>query len=143
MSWNAPGSRGEEAADSAKAGLAMALSVLLRLFALFLPFVTEEVWSWWRPGSVHRARWPSPDEIARVAGDGDATLLNTVGAALSQLRRAKSERKLSMRAEIRLAEVRPLVFVGCGGPLPPAGKQVPGVSVRDSARRGRQRRRRE
>jgi valyl-tRNA synthetase len=40
-----------------------------------------------------------------VAGDGDATLLETVGAALSQLRRAKSERKLSMRAEIRLAEV--------------------------------------
>jgi valyl-tRNA synthetase len=106
MSWSAPGSRGEEAADSAKAGLAMALSVLLRLFAPFLPFVTEEVWSWWRPGSVHRARWPSPDEIARVAGDGDATPLNTVGAALSQLRRAKSERKLSMRAEIRLAEVR-------------------------------------
>jgi len=100
------GSRGEEPADSAKAGLAMALSVLLRLFAPFLPFVTEEVWSWWRPGSVHRARWPLPDEIARVDGDGDATLLDTVGAALSQLRRAKSERKLSMRAQIRLAEVR-------------------------------------
>jgi valyl-tRNA synthetase len=100
------GGRGEEAADSATAALAMALSVQLRLFAPFLPFATEEVWSWWRTGSVHRAPWPSPDEIARVAGDGDATRLDTVGAALSQLRRAKSERKLSMRAEIRLAEVR-------------------------------------
>ncbi len=98
----------KKAADSAKAALAMALPIQLRLFAPFLPFVTEEVWSWWRTGSVHRALWPSPDEIARVAGDGDAALLDTVGAALSQVRRAKSERKLSMRAEIKSDGGRPV-----------------------------------
>jgi len=96
------GGRGPEAAASAHAALARALSVLLRLFAPILPYATEEVWSWWRYGSVHRAPWPSSRE---VASEGDPALLDTVGAALSQVRRAKSDRKLSMRAEIPLAEV--------------------------------------
>ncbi|WP_433344620.1 valine--tRNA ligase [Micromonospora sp. CA-111912] len=92
-------------ADSARAALATALSVQLRLFAPVLPFATEEVWSWWRYGSVHRATWPTTHEVGRaIQGDGDPELLRLAGNALSQVRRAKSERKLSMRAEVPLAE---------------------------------------
>jgi valyl-tRNA synthetase len=91
-------------ADSARAALAAGLSVQLRLFAPFLPYVTEEVWSWWRYGSVHRATWPTKYELTRVAPDGDRALLDLAGDALRQVRRAKSDRKLSMKAVVPLAE---------------------------------------
>jgi len=92
------------ASDSARAALAAGLSVLLRLFAPFLPYVTEEVWSWWRYGSVHRSTWPTKYELTRVAPEGDADLLGLAGDALRQVRRAKSDRKLSMKADVPLAE---------------------------------------
>jgi valyl-tRNA synthetase len=92
------------ASESAKAALAAGLSVLLRLFAPFLPYATEEVWSWWRYGSVHRSTWPTPYELTRVAPEGDPGLLDLAGEALRQVRRAKSDRKLSMKADVPLAE---------------------------------------
>ncbi len=86
-------------ADSARAALTTALSTLLRLFAPFLPYVTEEVWSWWQPGSVHRADWPSLSEAADVAP------LVTATAVLAAVRKAKSAAQQSMRAEVALLEV--------------------------------------
>jgi len=96
------GGQGEQAANSARAALALALSVQLRLFAPFLPFVTEEVWSWWQDGSIHRSSWPSVDELS---GTGDASVVDEVAAALSLVRRAKSESKVSMKAEVDLVVI--------------------------------------
>jgi valyl-tRNA synthetase len=87
-----------EAANSAHAGLQMALTVYLRLFAPFLPFVTEEVWSWWREGSVHRAPWPAVSEFEDVGGDPG--VLEVASQVLASVRRAKSDAKLSMRAGV-------------------------------------------
>jgi valyl-tRNA synthetase len=95
------GGAGEEGARSARAGLAVALSTQLRLFAPFLPFVTEEVWSWWQEGSVHAASWPDAGELRSWAGAGaDPVVLEATAGVLSQVRRAKSERRLSMRAPV-------------------------------------------
>lgn len=91
------------ARDSARAALRQALSLLLRLFAPFLPFVTEEVWSWWRSGSVHDQDWPDTSE---VAAGGDLQVLADVSTVLSGVRKAKSEAKVGMRTEVRSALVR-------------------------------------
>ena len=80
---------------------------MLRLFAPFLPFVTEEVWSWWAEGSVHRATWPEPAEALTPrgsAGDGDRAL-DAASRAIAAIRGAKSGARVSMRAPVRELEV--------------------------------------
>ncbi len=85
---------------SAQAALYLALDTQLRLFAPFLPFVTEEVWRWTNDSSIHLAPWPTADELAT---DGETALLADVAAALIAIRGAKSTAKVSMKAEVARA----------------------------------------
>jgi valyl-tRNA synthetase len=98
------GGQGEQAAASAKAALSLALSVQLRLFAPFLPFTTEEVWSWVHDSSIHRASWPKVEEFSALP-EGDPGVLEATGQALSGVRKVKSEQKVSMRARVLSATI--------------------------------------
>jgi valyl-tRNA synthetase len=90
---------------SATTALRTALSVLLRLFAPALPFVTEEVWSWWQEGSVHRAAWPAPDGL-RAHGPIDLSVFAAATQILSQVRKTKSTAKVSLKAPVARIVIR-------------------------------------
>ncbi|MFV0405807.1 MAG: valine--tRNA ligase [Propioniciclava sp.] len=96
------GGTGDVAAASARAALTLALDIQLRLFAPFMPFVTEEVWSWWQSGSIHQARWPRTTELP---SGGQPELLTDVSAALIGIRGTKSAAKVSMKTPLAAASV--------------------------------------
>ncbi len=119
------GARAAEPAGTASVSYALraSLSVFQRLFAPFLPFVAEEVWSWWQPGSVHLARWPDAGELLAGASeaasaaaqngsashgeDGRADLALTVTVeVLGAVRKAKSDARQPMRAPVARVIVR-------------------------------------
>jgi valyl-tRNA synthetase len=110
------GDFGPDGAASANSAMLVALSALLRLFAPYLPFVTEEVWSWWQPGRVHRAAWPTPGEVvAPIGGDDDAAVEVSVKAqaALADIRRIKAMEKRPVKSVIERA-VLPAALAGLG-----------------------------
>ena len=85
---------------SAVLALRVALHVQLRLLAPFIPFATEEAWSWWQDGSIHRSSWPQNSELDAFTNGQSSSMLRTASEALMGIRKAKSDQQLSMKAEI-------------------------------------------
>jgi valyl-tRNA synthetase len=85
---------------SAVSALRIALLAITKLLAPFIPFATEEAWSWWQEGSVHRSNWPVSEDLSGFTGSQSAGLLSLASQALIGIRKAKSDEKLSMKAEI-------------------------------------------
>ncbi len=92
---------------SALVALRQALLTLLRLFAPFLPFATDEVWSWWQvgKGSIHRSSWPTEAELVQGLNSSNLDLLPLASQALFGTRKAKSDAKASMKAEVLSANL--------------------------------------
>ncbi|HPO31425.1 MAG TPA: class I tRNA ligase family protein, partial [Candidatus Hydrogenedentes bacterium] len=84
---------------------------LTRLFAPFIPFITDAVWSWEYandPGmhpSIHRSPWPTIDEFSSVPDPADPTTWDATLAVLDATRRIKAEANKSMAAPIESATV--------------------------------------
>ena len=103
------GDHGEALAASANTTLLTALSVYLRLLAPFLPFATEEVWSWWQPGSVHTSSWPEDAEILAVAGGADERgmqALQMAAQVLGDIRKKKSEGQRALKTPVARIVIR-------------------------------------
>ena len=94
------GSVSEAAAGSTRLALRTALSVLLRLLAPYVPYATEEAWSWWHDDSVHTSPWPR-----QAAGDGDGRLVTVASSVIRAIRKAKTDAKQSMRAPVAQVKV--------------------------------------
>jgi valyl-tRNA synthetase len=103
------GDHGEALAGSANTALLTSLSVLLRLFAPFLPFATEEIWSWWKRGSVHKASWPTEAEILAVADGADdrgVLALQMAAQILGDIRKRKSEEQRQLKTPVARVVIR-------------------------------------
>jgi valyl-tRNA synthetase len=93
-------------AESARVALATALETLLKLFAPHLPFVSEEVWSWWRDGSIHRSAWPDPTTVRDLAGaDASPREYSEASDVIAAIRKEKSLQKRSLGSEVERAVV--------------------------------------
>ncbi len=97
------GAQGAEALESgsAVASLRLGLSVLLRLFAPVLPYITEEVWSWVFAGetghlSIHTAPWPGQDDFVDVLAPANPESFELALAAHAVINKAKADAEVSM-----------------------------------------------
>lgn len=89
---------------SAIGTLRVAMNVALRLFAPFVPFVTEDLWA---PDggpetSVHRHPWPTGAEFGAIEDDGSFQAAVDV---ITQIRKAKSESKVSIKFPVESLRV--------------------------------------
>jgi valyl-tRNA synthetase len=89
-----------QAQASAVLALRIALHTQLRLLAPFIPFATEEAWSWWQDGSIHLSAWPEASELEGFTNGQASSMLQRASDALMGIRKAKSDQQLSMKAEI-------------------------------------------
>ncbi|MBI3926309.1 MAG: valine--tRNA ligase [Armatimonadetes bacterium] len=87
---------------SAVAALHLALRTFVRLFAPYLPYVTEEIWSWrfasdGRERSVHTSPWPALEETQAVPAPEREGMDLAAAELLKKIRAAKTDGQKNLR----------------------------------------------
>jgi valyl-tRNA synthetase len=95
---------------SALASLGLALNAYLRLLAPFMPYVTEEVWSWSFAGgdrtkSVHTAAWPTTAEFEMVPQPEVEGTFEAAVEVMTEIRGAKTIAQKSLRWPVAKLEI--------------------------------------
>src|SRR5579863_4555704 len=102
------GTYGAEAQGSALATLQIALGVFLRLFAPFLPYITDEAWSWTyaeQTGrqSIHVSAWPSDSDFPELSEEGNEGIFDVAMEALYAINKSRTGAGVSSAREIKTA----------------------------------------
>jgi valyl-tRNA synthetase len=98
-----PGSR------SALVTLNWSLRTFLRLFAPFMPFLTEEIWSWRytnESASIHKASWPRKEEVVVVEAPANDESFAAAVEVISRVRGFKTENQVSQKRPVAALEIR-------------------------------------
>ncbi len=96
---------------SACATLKLVHRALLRMFAPFVPYITEEVWSWTYASdddmhlSVHRSPWPTIEELASIPEPELESVYAAAVEVIESVRRAKADANMSMAAPVDRVDI--------------------------------------
>lgn len=84
---------------------------LVRMFAPFIPYITEEVWSWHYAqdtdmhASIHKSPWPTLAELEAIPAPKHTLTYAATVEVLDKVRRFKADNNVSMAAPVRLASI--------------------------------------
>ena len=92
---------------SALATLQETLKLYLRLFAPFLPYITEEIWSWKfvTTRSIHQENWPAVVEFESVRLPEKEGVLAVAIHVLTEIRGAKSQAQKNMKHPVECLKI--------------------------------------
>jgi valyl-tRNA synthetase len=115
---------------SALTSLRFTLATLLKLFAPFLPYITEEVWGWRFAAaagtpSIHAARWPSVADFEIAPAPESADSFQLAAACFSAINKAKTDAGVGTGREIVSMTLR--TNIGTGARLSPVVADVKGA----------------